>query len=322
VLTIAVPTYNRAALLDRQLEWLAAAVRGYEDRLELVVSDNCSSDATPEVAARWQRTLGAELLQVRRQAENVGAIRNIESCLVQAGQRHVWAISDDDVLSPSAVAQVLTRLQRHPDLGLLTLNFSSRSGVTGEQRFARCYQVDGERVRPDGGAAFTEMLAEDWGGVALTTAQVYRSDLLRGAVEAWGPYHVPNLVVQMFWTGWCAAHGDVLVTEDPLLECTADTHFFLADPMLHLRLGFADVPELAERLAELGYPWPVLRGLVLRQLAPHQVSVVRRAARADPRATAAVLKGYLRAVRRVGLPATASHLRRKVTERLGERSRH
>ena len=316
MLTIAIPTFDRAELLDRQLTWLASAIQGHEDALELVVSDNCSTDATPDVTARWQRELGPKLLEVRRQGTNVGAVRNIRDCLVRARQPHAWAVSDDDVLDATAVAAVLERLSSTPSLALLTLNFSSRSAVTGQLRFDRCFSASGERVRTDGRAAFMEMLDEDDGGVALTSALVYRTDLVRGAVDAWGPRHPDNLAEQMFWTGWCAAHGTVLLTEQSYLECTADTHFFLADPMLHLRLGFTDRPEVAQRLAELGYPWPILRRLVLQQLAPHQVPVVRRALRQDPRGTAAALHGYVRDLRRVGWSATAAHLHHKVVERL------
>lgn len=311
MLTIAIPTFNRAAQLDRQLGWLAAAVVGHEREVELVVSDNCSTDATAEVTARWQAVLGPRLLEVRRQPENVGAIRNIRDCLVRARQRHVWVVGDDDVMSPTAVTAVLERLGRSPDLALLNLGFSSRSVVTGELLFARCYDVDGERVRTDGATVFTDLLAHDYGGVALTSAQVYRSDLVRAAVETWTGRE-DNLVVQIFWGAACAAAGDVQVTEEVWLECSAGTHFFLDDPVLHLRLGFVDLPELAQQLAGLGYPDPVLRELVLHHLARSEARVLMRAARRDPRAAAVATTTYARAVRGVGWSATREHLRSTV----------
>ena len=41
LLTIAIPTYNRAALLDKQLAWLATAIKGFESECEIIISDNC-----------------------------------------------------------------------------------------------------------------------------------------------------------------------------------------------------------------------------------------------------------------------------------------
>lgn len=49
LLTISIPTYNRALLLNDQLAWFAGAVKGNEELCELIVSDNASSDATREV---------------------------------------------------------------------------------------------------------------------------------------------------------------------------------------------------------------------------------------------------------------------------------
>ena len=52
LLTIAIPTYNRAALLDKQLAWLAIAIKGFESECEIIISDNCSTDNTPGVVKK------------------------------------------------------------------------------------------------------------------------------------------------------------------------------------------------------------------------------------------------------------------------------
>ncbi|MCC5625684.1 glycosyltransferase family 2 protein, partial [Nostoc sp. CHAB 5715] len=36
LLTIAIPTFNRASLLDKQLAWLAQAIKGFEDDCEIL----------------------------------------------------------------------------------------------------------------------------------------------------------------------------------------------------------------------------------------------------------------------------------------------
>lgn len=46
ILTIAIPTYNRANYLKRALKSIA---KQYDDRLEIIVSDNASLDDTEEV---------------------------------------------------------------------------------------------------------------------------------------------------------------------------------------------------------------------------------------------------------------------------------
>ena len=52
LLTIAVPTYNRAELLNKQLAWLAKSIKGYESECEIIISDNCSEDNTQEIVKK------------------------------------------------------------------------------------------------------------------------------------------------------------------------------------------------------------------------------------------------------------------------------
>ena len=66
-LTVAFPTYNRAALLDRQLGWLSRALAGHEQECEILVSDNSSPDETPGVVERWRQALGERQGQPPRQ---------------------------------------------------------------------------------------------------------------------------------------------------------------------------------------------------------------------------------------------------------------
>ena len=254
-LTIAFPTYNRAALLDRQLAWLSRALAGHEAACEIFISDNSSPDDTPAVVERWRAALAERGATVRahRNSENIGAIRNIALCITSATGRHVWTVGDDDVIEDEALGFVLSELERHPDLALLTLNFSSRLVTTGELRFERCYEIEDDSVHADGRELFLRCLEHDPGGVALTTAQVYRSDLAGEAIRRWRR-GLHNLVTQIYWTGFCAANGSAKVTREPHLECAAGTHFFVGNPRLSYKLDLGDTTELYARLAHIGYP--------------------------------------------------------------------
>ena len=53
LLTIAIPTYNRAADLAAALEHLAGQPGISGGEVELLVSDNCSTDATGEVVKKF-----------------------------------------------------------------------------------------------------------------------------------------------------------------------------------------------------------------------------------------------------------------------------
>jgi glycosyltransferase involved in cell wall biosynthesis len=257
ILTIAIPTYNRATLLDKQLGWLARALDGVGDAVEVLLSDNHSDDDTPAVIERWRDRLGAARVRVHRHPENVGAIRNIAGCIESAGTEFVWTVSDDDAIDDDAVPRVLELIESHPDLAVAILNFSSRDVRTGRLLFERCFEVGEDDALLDGRELFERYLADPnpsrWGGLALTTALVYRTSLARSALASW-PEGLDNLTVQLYVTAFCAAKGDVVVTEDNYLECAAGTHFFLQDRRMRLGFRYAEVAETWVKLAEIGYP--------------------------------------------------------------------
>jgi abequosyltransferase len=280
LLTVAVPTYGRAALLAEQLEWVGRAIVGHEDRCEVVVSDNCSPDDTAQVVARWCGSVPEVAVEYRRQPRNLGAVRNIMSCVERARGRFVWVVSDDDVVDDGALAAVLSAVEAHPSLGLLLLNFSSWDAVRQVPVFDRCFEVgsDGVVVAGDARGLLEEMLGvadpARWGGVGLTTAQVVRTDVACRALAEWRAAHW-NFAAQLYVAAYCARHGGAMVTGRTWLRCTAGTHYFSGDEVNFVHYFLGDVSAAFARLARIGYD----RHLVLRQLLRQGRSVGRPVAR-------------------------------------------
>lgn len=108
LLTIAIPTYNRASCLRELLSALADQLTD-EPRVELMISDNASPDETPSVVEEFV----AHGLRVRylRNAENIGPDANFLQCFEQARGKYVWLFSDDDLLIPGALAKILAYCQ-------------------------------------------------------------------------------------------------------------------------------------------------------------------------------------------------------------------
>ncbi|NEQ25134.1 MAG: glycosyltransferase, partial [Microcoleus sp. SIO2G3] len=76
ILSICIPTFNRAEELDNQLTWLFKEIKGFEDECEVIVSDNCSSDNTQEVVEKWRSLFCQTTFKSNRNQENVGWMRN------------------------------------------------------------------------------------------------------------------------------------------------------------------------------------------------------------------------------------------------------
>jgi abequosyltransferase len=118
LLTIAIPTYNRAAYLRELLSSLAGQLRD-EAQLELIISDNGSPDETPAVVE--ESIAGGMRIRYIRNTQNIGADANFLQCFEQARGKYVWLFSDDDLIVPGGVAKVLEYCQG-ADYDLLSLS--------------------------------------------------------------------------------------------------------------------------------------------------------------------------------------------------------
>lgn len=134
LLTIYIPTYNRAATLDASLATLVPLVIAQGGRVELAISDNASTDATPTVIASYRDAFVAaglaHLYKPWRNPENLGMAGNFLLGLnhPHAG-KFVWVLGDDDMVRPDALPRILEVLAADADdrLDFVFVNCSTRN---------------------------------------------------------------------------------------------------------------------------------------------------------------------------------------------------
>lgn len=105
LISISIPTYNRAAYLKLCLEQLLPQARQAGSCVEVNVFDNASPDDT-EGVVRFFLARGFHLRYTRNDA-NIGSDRNIAQCFDQARGRYVLILGDDDVLLDGALEKIL-----------------------------------------------------------------------------------------------------------------------------------------------------------------------------------------------------------------------
>jgi abequosyltransferase len=105
LLTIAIPTYNRAWCLRELLPILSEQLKD-QPRVELIISDNASADDTPAVVQEFI----ARGLSVRyiRNTNDIGPDANFLQCFEHARGKYVWIFSDDDLIVPGGVAKIVS----------------------------------------------------------------------------------------------------------------------------------------------------------------------------------------------------------------------
>lgn len=108
LLTIAIPTYNRARYLRELLSVLYDQLID-EPRVELIVSDNASPDETPALVEEFQKR-GLRIRSIRNET-NIGADANFLQCFEQARGKYFWLFGDDDLIVPGGVGKILSLLE-------------------------------------------------------------------------------------------------------------------------------------------------------------------------------------------------------------------
>lgn len=113
-LSICIPTYNREKFLGELLESILAQANPSE--VEIVVSDNASTDNTSQVIAKFQTRYSKITYAVAPQ--NMGPDRNYLTSVALARGEYCWLMGSDDVLPPGAIETMLRHLSSGDDIYL------------------------------------------------------------------------------------------------------------------------------------------------------------------------------------------------------------
>lgn len=104
-LSICIPTYNRAAFLGEALD---SVIRQATDEVEIVISDNASTDHTEALVRDYQSRFPR--IRYHRNPENLGADRNFLKVVEIAQGEYCWLLGSDDALVDGAIETLLSRL--------------------------------------------------------------------------------------------------------------------------------------------------------------------------------------------------------------------
>lgn len=128
-LSVVIPTFNRAEILDQCLEHLARQSIP-SSAFEVVVADDASTDATPQVADRWIRSGRISVGYQRCEKGFAGAARN-RGVLAATGRRIVFL--GDDVLAAPNLLEAYLRAEEHwgADASFVGLVQLARVGYSG-----------------------------------------------------------------------------------------------------------------------------------------------------------------------------------------------
>lgn len=107
-ISVLIPAYNRQDTIRQCLDSVLA--NRYQD-MEIIISDNGSSDGTAEIVAGYL-PLDSRIRLIRH-ASNLGPLPNWKSCLDAASGGHIHWLWSDDWVEPNFYQTLMDGLERH-----------------------------------------------------------------------------------------------------------------------------------------------------------------------------------------------------------------
>ena len=110
-LSICIPTYNRANYLRQCLDSIVSQFEDKEimEQMEVVISDNASSDNTTEVVKEYQDKFPN--IKYFRNEKNLGVDRNILNIVEKSSAEYCLIIGDDDAFFPNTFPLFLNKIK-------------------------------------------------------------------------------------------------------------------------------------------------------------------------------------------------------------------
>lgn len=132
LLTIGIPTWNRCndlrVAIDSVLDQLTDDLYPL---IEILISDNASTDATPLIMEEYQEK-HPDLFSLNRNTENLGFSRNVDLLFRLAKGEFALVLSDDDALEPDAICEILRALKEHGTIDIMVVLASTYTDTLSE----------------------------------------------------------------------------------------------------------------------------------------------------------------------------------------------
>lgn len=121
LLTIAIPTWNRAKILELALSKLLPQIRERKDYIEFIISDNHSTDETHNVILNYQNKYNDLNFVHFTQPENTGYYGNFRKCRELSKGKWFWLLSDNDYINDDLVSFLITSIEESNDCSVIFL---------------------------------------------------------------------------------------------------------------------------------------------------------------------------------------------------------
>ena len=125
-LTVAIPVYNSAKHIRNTLDSIINQTKNIEQEIEIVVSDNASTDETQKIIENYQKQY--PFIRYFRNEINVGFDKNVDLLFKRAQGKYIWTLGDKEILKPHILYEILQKIKNDYFSNIL-INFEIYSEV-------------------------------------------------------------------------------------------------------------------------------------------------------------------------------------------------
>ncbi|MEG5050377.1 MULTISPECIES: glycosyltransferase [unclassified Microcoleus] len=119
LVSVCIPTYNGEQFLEAAL---ASAIAQTYSHIEIIVSDDNSTDKTVEIAKIFQQKYPAKITILNH--HQYGLVQNWNFCISQAKGKYIKFLFQDDLLEPDCIEKMVNLAEQDEQIGLV---FSPRN---------------------------------------------------------------------------------------------------------------------------------------------------------------------------------------------------
>jgi glycosyltransferase involved in cell wall biosynthesis len=142
--SVMIPVYNCASFLKNTLESVLAQDPG-NHLMQIEVVDDGSTDAD---IARLVRDLAGDRISYFRQPENVGSLRNFQTCIDRAQGRLIHLLHGDDIVRAGFYKKFERMFDRYPAMGAAFCRYAYID-QGGKVMYHQDAEMDGEGILRD-----------------------------------------------------------------------------------------------------------------------------------------------------------------------------
>lgn len=257
-LSICIPTFNRRQYLSDLFESLAPQL---DPEVEVVVSDNASTDGTADMIREWQTRLPR--LSYKRWEKNHGADHNYLSVVEMASGRYCWLMGSDDIADPHAVRTIRAALHRGPDCLLFAREL--RTADMTPLTYQSFWAFPGERWFDFSKEPFASYLESSTSICALFSylssivfrREMWMRDTMKQRLVGSAYAHADILIRQL------ASGGSLLVSDKAVVRCRCGNDSFSdGNKGRRLSLDFDGYAKIAEQTALSGHRKGIMQILI------------------------------------------------------------